>query len=231
MSARLIGIMDGVQQHNFQDDLESSIYVLLWMTLMYSSCSDMFHVPHFLSHVLDPQPRGRDGLGSLGKADFLQARTFLKLVNFPGRPSLHKLIFQLAQLFSVRYEANDANLANGITVMPIQFSHAYEALIMMDYKFREEALSTHDYTINLFDQALLSCSTWPSDDSAVKQDFQSDLASPRSQVLKTGWDTMCVVYESNKEVIDLADVDTRSSDSEQSDRMTEGSDFFDDNSF
>jgi len=36
MSARLISLTDGVQQHDLQDDLESSIYILLWMTLMYS---------------------------------------------------------------------------------------------------------------------------------------------------------------------------------------------------
>ncbi|KAF8232085.1 hypothetical protein L208DRAFT_1091706, partial [Tricholoma matsutake] len=38
MSARLVAQLDGV--HSFQYDLESTIYVLLWMILMYSETSD-----------------------------------------------------------------------------------------------------------------------------------------------------------------------------------------------
>ncbi|KAF8219912.1 hypothetical protein L208DRAFT_1336789, partial [Tricholoma matsutake] len=38
MSARLVARLDGV--HSFQDDLESTIYMLLYMILMYSETSD-----------------------------------------------------------------------------------------------------------------------------------------------------------------------------------------------
>ena len=100
MSSKLIS--QKIWQHDFRDDLESSIYVLLWVTLMYSSCSDVGQVALFMEGVLDPQPH-ETGSG-LGKADCLQGRSFLKQVNFPNRPNLHELIDKLAQLFAVRYE-------------------------------------------------------------------------------------------------------------------------------
>ena len=80
MSAALIN-QKGVQ-HNFKDDIESSIYVLLWVILMYSEVSDRDRVPSFLSEVFDPQPHGP--FGGYGKLDFLKGRSFLDDVQFPG---------------------------------------------------------------------------------------------------------------------------------------------------
>ena len=56
MSARLISNKPG--QHDFCDDLESSIHVLLWMMLMYLEPSDPAQAQVFLMAVLDPQPLG-----------------------------------------------------------------------------------------------------------------------------------------------------------------------------
>jgi hypothetical protein len=39
-------------QHDFQDNLESSIYVLLWVMLMYLGCSNGEHVVPFMEGVL-----------------------------------------------------------------------------------------------------------------------------------------------------------------------------------
>jgi hypothetical protein len=89
-------------KHDLQDDLESSIYILLWMALMFSESSDISQVPSFMEHVIDPQPHGN--IGGFGKVDFLQARTFLKAVKFSHRPALDELIDQLAIMFSARYE-------------------------------------------------------------------------------------------------------------------------------
>ena len=76
MSADLIDQMNGKHTtHTLEDDLESSIYVLMWMTLMYSETSDKSQVPSFLSGVLNPKPYGP---GGFSKADFLKARTFLQ---------------------------------------------------------------------------------------------------------------------------------------------------------
>jgi hypothetical protein len=221
MSARLIGLIDRLHQHDLQDDLESSIYVLLWMTLMYSFCSNASYVPDFLSSVLDPQPRGKFGCCCLGKADFLQARTFLKQVDFPNRTALHTLILDLAKLFSVRYEskpikAESANLADSDAIA-MSLEDAYESCLAVRYNQRIQNLTTHDYTISLFNAALLDRSAWPCNDFAVKQNFQLDMLSLRSQVIKTDWNTEAFVFELNKGGVNLVDV---VSDSEQSDGMT-----------
>lgn len=101
MSARMIGNMTG--PHNYQDNLKSSIYVLMWVVLMYSKCSNQTQVLKFLRDILDPQPIG--STGSYCKADFLKGRTFLQEVEFLHCPALHKLISELAYLFAVCYEA------------------------------------------------------------------------------------------------------------------------------
>jgi hypothetical protein len=43
-------------QHDFRDDLESSVYVLLWMVLMYSAISDKALALLTLRGILNPQP-------------------------------------------------------------------------------------------------------------------------------------------------------------------------------
>jgi hypothetical protein len=73
MSSRLIN-QPGVQ-HDFRDDLESSLYVLLWVVLMYSEVSDRDQVPLFLASVLDPQ--SYNNKGSFAKEDFLKGQSFL----------------------------------------------------------------------------------------------------------------------------------------------------------
>ena len=42
MSARLISNLEG--EHDLQDDLKSSIYILLWIALMFSECSGRDYV-------------------------------------------------------------------------------------------------------------------------------------------------------------------------------------------
>ena len=100
MSARLISNLEG--EHDLQDDLESSIYVLLWTALMFSECSGSDYVESFMAHVIDPQPYGRNG--GFGKVDFLQTRSYLRQIKFLQRPLLDTLITELAVLFSARYE-------------------------------------------------------------------------------------------------------------------------------
>jgi hypothetical protein len=195
MSARLIGNMEG--QHVLMDDLESSIYVLLWTALTFSECSDKTQVPSFMEHVINPQPHGNTG--GFGKVDFLQARTFLKAVKFPHRPTLDNLIDQLAIMFSVRYETkpDDRERAHAkklldlstwdVSVIEIYYaSHAYQ------YDERTRSLDNSAATISLFDVALSDHSQWPSDDCAVKQPIFTKTLSPL-QVIKTGWSTTLIM--------------------------------------
>jgi len=86
-------------QHDFRDDLELSIYVLLWMTLMFSEVSNNAIVPTFLSNVLDPWPYSNNG--SHGKMDFLCGHTFLSNIEFPDQTELLTLVVKLASWFSV----------------------------------------------------------------------------------------------------------------------------------
>lgn len=93
MSCKLIS--QQVWQHNSRDDLELSIYVLLWVTLMYLTCSNVSQVTLFMKGVLNPQYH--ENRGGLNKADFLQGRTFLEAVDFPNQHNPHNLIDQLAR--------------------------------------------------------------------------------------------------------------------------------------
>jgi hypothetical protein len=188
MSAGLISGSSNL--HDFRDDLESSIYVLLWTTLMYSEVSNRDVVPTFLSGVLDPQPYGNNG--GFGKADFLKGRTFLSNVQFPGRPLLHTLIDRLAQLFSVRYDKppsqEDRDAVHWLKDAGDPRSLAsYNASIPGIYDQRMSQLKDHDTTIALFDNALQDRSKWPLADSATLQIFGTKV--PHRPITKTGWYT------------------------------------------
>ena len=100
MSARLIGDLKG--QHDIHDDLESSIYVLLWMVLMFLECSGSKYIASFMAHVINLQPYGWNG--GLGKIDFLQTQNYWCFFKFSQRPRLDTLLTELAHLYSVHYE-------------------------------------------------------------------------------------------------------------------------------
>ena len=201
MSSKLISQQNW--QHNFRDDLESSIYVLLWVTLMYSECSDQEHVAPFMEGVLDPQPHCKGG--GLGKADFLQGKSFLKQVSFPNRPTLHNLVDKLAGLFAVRYEGApeiDARqrfqqALSRVQDQPEQRDFIYEVSDVAWYDLRMDMLKGHRATIELFDKALACRLQWPDADGVVKQDIYINTCSRRgaSQMLKTGWSMTHVIHE------------------------------------
>jgi hypothetical protein len=89
MSSKLIS--DPNWQHDFKDDLKSSIYVLLWVMLMYSMCFNAAQVVPFMDGVLDPQAYLK-GSGGFAKLDFLCGQLFLTSVKFPGRPKFDTLL-------------------------------------------------------------------------------------------------------------------------------------------
>jgi hypothetical protein len=236
MSSKLISQQNW--QQDFRDDLESSIYVLLWVTLMYSGCSDQEHVAPFMEGVLDPQPHC--GGGGLGKADFLQGKSFLKQVSFPNRPALHGLIDHLAGLFAVRYEREPDIKARErfqqalfrAQDQPEQRDFLYEISDIAWYDQRVNMLKGHEATIELFDKALADHSQWPAADGAVKQDIYTNTRSrrPASQMLKTGWSTTLIIREMDSDY-DSSDVDNEedpfqivnadtSSETTDSDQMT-----------
>ena len=90
--------------HGFEDDLESSVYVLLWTTLVYSAVLNRSLVQSTLSNVLDPE--SYDNQGGVTKIDYLKGGTFMEKVEFPGQPALHKLLISLGELFMVCYKTS-----------------------------------------------------------------------------------------------------------------------------
>ena len=101
MSGKLIALNE---IHNFNDDLESTLYIMLWVALMFLECSDSTKVARFVASVLDPQPKDHITPTYTGKPDFLIERAFLEQVKFPQRHHLNILLCNLAMLFLVRYE-------------------------------------------------------------------------------------------------------------------------------
>ena len=195
MSSRLI-TSPGVQ-HDFRDDLELSIYVLLWMTLMYSEVSDKDQVPVFLATVSDIQPYNHSG--GFTRSDFLKGRTFLQEVKFPDRPALHKLINNLAILFASRYMVvptpEQRNISDRLWVVA-ENSHdpaIYEQDYCKTYDALVAKLNNHTATIEYFESALKDHSKWPSNDLPVKQVFHPEPSS--EPVRKTGWSTTLYVEE------------------------------------
>jgi hypothetical protein len=81
MSAALV--QDKKAPHTFVDDLESILYVILWIILLYSPSSlDTPSLTAFIQMVLDPAEY--EGTGGSCKKDFLIGRSVLQHLTFEG---------------------------------------------------------------------------------------------------------------------------------------------------
>jgi len=192
MSARLVSHKK--DRHDFQDDLESTLWVLLWMTLMFSQVSNPDVVPTFLSNVLNPRPYLNNG--GTSKMEFLIGRRFLSMVQFPERNELHKLISNLTFLFAVLYEDEPpeagkeiSSLLNGLDQKDPNDEHGdmLRRRHVFEYDTRINALQDYSATIKLFQDALKDRTKWPSNDVAVLQTFGD--RPPSHLVVKSGWCT------------------------------------------
>jgi hypothetical protein len=197
MSAKLIGNLGG--RHDLQDDLESSLYVLLWTALMFSECSGNTYIAPFMAHVIDPQPHAHNG--GLGKQDFLQTRSYLQHLKFPHRSVLDILIDQLAKLFSVHYEAKPekseterALKLQQQSIVDPSFVEIYHSSYSYQFASRMTSLMDPANTIALFDSALYDRSKWPANDRATKQQIYRKKPSPQ-WVTKTGWSMTLIMEE------------------------------------
>ena len=182
------GLISGKTQHDFRDDLESSIYVLLWTTLMYSVIPEESLVLSTLRGVLDPQPY--ENLGGVAKQDYLRGGAFLDKVQFPDWPKLHELMSRLRRLFAVHYEKVPTieHKAAEETIRAAGLDELLKESYAAQYSLRTSQLENHDATIKLFEEALKDHSQWPCHDVAVLQKFND--SKPRPQPMtKTGWRT------------------------------------------
>ena len=98
----LVSAMFKPTTHTFVDDIESSLWVLMWILLMYLSSSNKDQAVLFLDHTLEPQTQNRQG--GYNKADWLKGGMSSDKVFFDRWPALDGLIKQLTHLFGCRYE-------------------------------------------------------------------------------------------------------------------------------
>ena len=70
MLAALITHIFTPTTHDFRDDLESSLRVLMWLFLMYSPCTNKDQAVLFFDSMLDPRVKGQ--MGGYNKADWLK---------------------------------------------------------------------------------------------------------------------------------------------------------------
>lgn len=206
MSAALVARLDTPQC--LMDELESTIWVILWVAIMYSPCSDIRAIPPFLDHTLDPQVKYQDSY--TGKSDFLVGRALFRKVKFIGRPALDKLVKDLAVLFAARYQLLEresperspeeefshkrdeqylAEIKDWLVRDPAaEFAqHALECNPLHQIQTAARNLETHTHTIAIFDAAITDLSQCVSDPPAAKQDIRAHLSLPPTRALKSGW--------------------------------------------
>lgn len=182
--------------HGLRDDLESSIYVLLWVALMYSQTSNPIQASLFLQTVLDHAPCG--DTGSFNKAHFLIARTFLTNVKFIDRSALDHLIYQMACLFGTRYVAppteDEKRAAETLRLRAMDdpsLLESYHQTTASIYAERMESLEGHEATITLFETAL-SDPCWLEGDHPLEQDFKK---IESQAIIKSGWHSTSFLFQ------------------------------------
>lgn len=180
MSASLVG---GNQTQDYRDDLESSLYTLIWVAVMYLRCPEPAWVSSFLNTIFEPHP----GIKVTdAKEDFLKGRSFLKKKKFPGPPVLLRLAIDLAKLFATRYltdEPSDTQTEDGNSSPSTTTS-------VSEHGETTSRLNNHHAVIGLFNTALQDRSKWPNDDAAVRQDYRASKKVVNEPEIKTDWNTI-----------------------------------------
>ncbi|KAG1823059.1 hypothetical protein EV424DRAFT_1538710 [Suillus variegatus] len=187
MSAHLVKNSRAI--HAVEDDLESSLYVILWTALMYKeSYMDVVDRTQFIMQVFDADPLV--GSGGSAKSNWLVARTYFPHDIFVGCKPLDNIVLELAQFFSHRYSV--IPLEEQETLVQLRLSlkdaldevgpvrmPAHQKMIDAVQSFMQESpaykkemgmriLHLHDSVINIYDKHLGS-SNWPDKDAAVPQ--------------------------------------------------------------
>jgi hypothetical protein len=162
--------------HVVEDDLESSLYVVLWAALKYSR-THMTDARRTLLFKEIFETEEVEKTGSSTKQHFLIGRTDLaRSPVFIDCKPLDDLIVALAELFSHRYSV--VSLASWKAYELYQqkdvrsLSPDIELLMKLNPAYTKmegmQGLKSHDHVISIYDHHL-GLDGWPSDDKAVEQ--------------------------------------------------------------
>lgn len=173
MSAHLVSNRSTI--HTFQDDLESSFWVLLWMALMYSDTS--LSIEERSNFIRDTfESAGEQKWGVFAFQTIFKCNDPNLPALFPNNPPLFQLLKDLADLFGhFYYEPSEAEW----TLLPSSLNDLLErekkylqALAVYGHKESLDRLGNHTHTIAYFANHLKS-GTWPEQDAAVAQKLTS----------------------------------------------------------
>jgi hypothetical protein len=182
MSAALVKTREAL--HTFVDDLESILYVILWLALMYSiSSMDAPTLTAFIQSVLDTKQYG--GTGGTAKADFLKGRSMMNDLTFKDRPQLKKLLEDLAMLFAVRYEKKPTD--EDFKLLQIADARIVEHLEAWKYTRRQQQLRSHHHINHLLTASIQDPTCWPGDDHAKQRTLVHPQEDGKRKVTKSGW--------------------------------------------
>ena len=199
MSATLVANIFAPTIHNFRDDLESSLWVLMWLFLMYSPCTNKEQAALFFNSTLDPQSKSL--MGGYSKVDRLKGSTFSTKVSFEGWPALDKLIWQLAHLFASHYEmsltADDKKSLEYMREIQLNNPQLFTKLklynhLIWSHSLCLASLASHKATIEIFSLTVEDPDGWGAPDPAIKQNLRGDRPSPTPST-KSDWTTTLII--------------------------------------
>ena len=192
MSAALVAWLSTEQ--NLMDNLESILYVLLWMGIMYSPCRDKEAVSAFINHCLNPLVSPNSNY--TGKIDFIMSRTLFSIIRFPDRDGFLTLMDNLGSIFVAcdrsimqhRPEqelAAQEDLSTYYAIIQVAAQDPKNILLQnllhnnpihKDFQSMEK-LQSHSYIIELFTTLVNDDSKWTNDPPASVQDVTIFLPS------------------------------------------------------
>ncbi|KAG1740422.1 uncharacterized protein EDB91DRAFT_1248302 [Suillus paluster] len=187
MSAHLV--KNSTTNHTVEDNLESSLYVVLWTALMYKeSYMSIVDRTQFIMQVFDTDPlRGSEGFV---KSNWLVARTYFPQDIFVGCKPLDNVVLELAQFFSHRYFTVPLDEQESLAQLQLSLKDAlakgghvrtagHQKMIDVIQSFMWESpaykkemgmklLHLHDPVIKIYNKHLESFG-WPDQDTATLQ--------------------------------------------------------------
>ncbi|KAG1797469.1 uncharacterized protein HD556DRAFT_1441030 [Suillus plorans] len=187
MSAHLV--KNSFAVHAVKDDLESSLYVVLWTALKYrESYMSVIDRTQFILQIFDADPLV--GTGGSAKSDWLVAGTYFPRDIFVGCKLLNNLVVKLAQFFSHRYSSVSPEAQESLVRLQLSLQEVLDearsvctaaqqkmidvaqCCLLESSAYQKEIgmqiLHSHEVIINIYDKHLGS-SGWPDKDAAVLQ--------------------------------------------------------------